>query len=136
MRDERVSDRARCRRRACPPALSSLISHPSSLFKLADAVAEAGGLLVRFLVDRLLELLAQLDQFRLGLLILRQPARRLAAVTGFAVDALQERDQLFAELLVVVRAAEAAGVAELDKFDAAHRAGALVQGRRLVTLFG
>src|SRR5262249_21014831 len=105
----------------------------SALFELADAVAEAGRLLVGFLVDRLQQLLAQLDQLRLRLLVLRQPAGRLAAVPRLAVDVLQERRQLVAELLVVVRAAEAARVTEFHEFDPAEGAFA-VQDARLVAV--
>src|SRR5437762_10560910 len=99
----------------------------SLLFQLPDAVAEFRRLLVRLAADRLLELFAQLDQFRLGLLRLRQAAGRLPHVAGLAVDVLQEREQLVAELLVVVRAAEPARVAELDELDPADRALPLLE---------
>src|SRR5262245_44154942 len=67
-----------------------------SLFELADPVAEAGGLLVVLLGDRLLQPVAQLHQLRLGLLVLGQAARRLAAVPGLAVDVLQKGEKFLA----------------------------------------
>ena len=50
------------------------------------------------------------------------------------MDVLQQRRQLLAELLVVVRAAQPAGVAELHELDAAVRTLALVQRRGLLAL--
>src|SRR5262245_5676853 len=58
----------------------------STLLQPADLVAQAGRLLVGLLADRLLELLAELDQLGLGLLALRQAARSLAGVASLAVD--------------------------------------------------
>src|SRR5262249_698866 len=84
--------------------------------------SQPGSLLVGFAVDRLQQLLAELDQLRLRLLALRQTARRLAAVLRLAVDVLQKRRQLLAKLLVVVRAAQPTRVAEINKLDPAHRA--------------
>src|SRR5207249_10439391 len=92
------------------------------------------GFFVIFFVDRLFQAVAELDQLRLRLLALRPPARRFAAVARRAVDVLQKRRQFFAELLVVVRAAEPAGVAEFHKFDPAMGTFALVQRRGLFAL--
>jgi hypothetical protein len=92
-----------------------------------------GGFLVVLFVDRLLEAVAELHQFTLRLLALRQAPRRLAAVARLTVNVLQERCQLLAELLIIVRAAQPAGVAKLDKFDPALRTFALVEGRRFFT---
>src|SRR5262249_43785032 len=90
--------RSPAKRRACP----------SPFLQLADAVANAGRLLVGLLVDRLCQLLAQLDELRLVLLGLRQSSRGLAAVLGVAVNVLQQRGEVFTEGVVVVRAAEPA----------------------------
>src|SRR5207249_1837774 len=106
----------------------------SAFLQRPNLVAQLGGFLVVFLVDRLLEAVAELHQLRLGLLVLRQPPRRLADVARLAVDVLQQRRQLLAELLVVVRAAQPAGVAELHELDAAVRTLALVQRRGLLAL--
>src|SRR5262249_27315432 len=101
----------------------------STLFEPADPVPEAGRLLVRFPVDRAQELLAELDQVRLRLLGVRRPPRGLADVPGLAVDVLQQRGQLLAELLVVVRAAQPPRVAEVHELDAADLALAVHHGR-------
>src|SRR6266540_4202364 len=106
--------------RSLLPLPCKAASGPSTLLEFANAVAEASGLLVRLAVDRLGQLLAQLHQLRLRLLVLGLAPRRLAAVLGLAVDVLQQRRQLVAELLVVVRAAEPARIAELDELDAAQ----------------
>src|SRR5262249_24807580 len=54
-------------------------------------------------------------------------ARRFAAVLRLAVDILEEGNQVVAELLVVVGAAEPSAVAKLDELDAARRAFMLVE---------
>src|SRR6516164_8358408 len=105
-------------RRACPPSNGGQ-ARRLTVFELLDAVAQAGRLLVVFLIDRFEQLLAELDQLRLGLLVVGLAARRLAAMARLTVDVLQQRSQLLAEFLVVVRAAQPAGVAELDELDAA-----------------
>ena len=118
--------------RSSTPPLMVLRTEPS--FQLPDIVADAGRLLVSFLVDRLQQLLAQLNQLRLHLLVLRPTSRHLAGVLGrIAVNVLQQRQQLVAELVVVVGATQPSGVAELDELDAAHRA--LAVGRRQLVPF-
>src|SRR6516165_10207801 len=57
----------------------------SAFFKLADAVAESGRILIRLAGDCLLELFSQLQQFRLRLLVLGQPARCLSTMARLAV---------------------------------------------------
>src|SRR5438876_5561434 len=72
------------------------VASPASAFlKLSNAIAEPGRVFVSLSGDRLLQLLAQLNQLRLGLFILRQTARRLAAVADLAVNILQERSEFF-----------------------------------------
>src|SRR5437660_217554 len=66
---------------------------------------------------------------------LGQPARGLADVAGLAVDVLQKGSQFLPELLIIVGAAEPAGVAEVDELDAAELALA-VHHRGLVGLLG
>src|SRR5208283_3763508 len=114
-----------------PVGRTFLADLPSTLFQLADAVPNPGCLLVGFLGDRLVQLLSQLDQLRLRLLGLREAPRRLAGVSGVAVNILQEGQQIFAKLLVVIGTAEPAGVAELDELDAADRAFPLVHSAGL-----
>src|SRR5262249_49157256 len=87
------------------PRLSQPSFRPPALAEPADLLAQLGGLLVGLLVDRLDELPAELHQLGLRLAGLRHPPRRLAAVPRLAVDVLQERRQLLAELVVVVGAA-------------------------------
>src|SRR5262249_47652470 len=99
----------------------------SALFQGADAVAQTGRLLIVFLGDRLLEAVAQLDQLRLRFLVLRQPARRLAPGAPLARGVLPKRSPLLPKFLVVVGAAQAAGVAELRELHAAQRALVLVE---------
>src|SRR6516225_826859 len=48
----------------------------STLLEFSNPVAKAGRFFVGFLGHRLLQLLPELIQFRLGLLVLRQAARR------------------------------------------------------------
>ncbi len=55
----------------------------------------------------------------------------LARVPGLVVDVLEQRHQLVAEDLVVVRTAQPARVAELQERDLADRADLLVGRRRL-----
>src|SRR4051812_36006534 len=112
-----------------------LLGRTLTLLELADAVAESGRIFIRLAGDGLLELLAKLDQFRLGLLVLGQPPRRLAAMLDLAVNVLQQRRQFFAELGVIVRATEPTGVAKLDEFDAADRTFSLIEPTGLVALF-
>src|SRR5438876_3960098 len=107
----------------------------STFFEPADLVANLSGFLVRFAGDGLLQLLAKLHHFGLSLARLRQPTRRLADVPRLAVDILQERQQLLAEFVVVVRTAEPPGVAKFDELHAAVRALALVQRADFVGLF-
>src|SRR5437764_14381378 len=99
----------------------------SSLLQFPDPVADSGRLLVRLLRDRLLEAAAELGEFLLVGLGPGQPAGGLAGVPDVPVDVLQQREQLLAEGVVVVRAAEPAGVAELDGLGAAL--AALLAGR-------
>src|SRR5579884_267970 len=86
-----------------------------TLFELADAISDFGGFLVGFLVDCLKQLFAQLDQFGLRLLALRQAARSLAAMARLAVDVFQQRSEFVAKLLIIMRAAKPARVAEVHE---------------------
>src|SRR5262245_31254068 len=95
---------------------------PSDGFQFLDLVADAGGLLVVLLVDQGLEPLAELREFGLGGLGPRGAARRLSGVPHIAVDTLHEWQQVRLERVVVVRAAEAAVVAELQERQPARRA--------------
>src|SRR5438876_3029495 len=103
-------------------------SSPSAFFELANAIAEPGRVFVRLSRDRLLQLLAQLNQLRLGLFILRQTARCLAAVADLAMDVLQQRTQFFAKLLIVVWTTQPARITKFHKLDAADGAFPLIQG--------
>src|SRR4051812_21911242 len=106
---------------ARPPAARK--DRPSSLpLEVLDAVADAGGVLVLLLGDELLQRAAELRQFHLRALRPRQPARRFADVPGVVVDALQQRQEVVLEGVVVVRAPEAAEVAELHELQPAHLA--------------
>src|SRR5579883_2413737 len=67
------------------PSSFSGVPRSSTLLELADPVAQAGGIFIGLAVDGLLQLLAQLHQLRLGLTVLGQSPRGLAAVPGFAV---------------------------------------------------
>src|SRR5688500_1571061 len=67
----------------------------STFLKLPDAISQPRRFLIRFLVDRLGQFLAELHQLLLHLLALRPP-RHLATVTAFAVDVLQQREQFLA----------------------------------------
>ena len=62
----------------------------SALLQLSDAVPELGGFLIRLARDRLLQLLAELDQLALGLLGLRQPAGRFPGVPRLALSYLRD----------------------------------------------
>src|SRR5690242_14312487 len=57
-----------------------------NLFQRLDLIAQAGGFLVILAIDRTLQALPQLYEFRLGFLRLRIAARRLAAMAGLTVD--------------------------------------------------
>src|SRR5437764_394 len=87
----------------------------STFLQRPDAVAQPCGFLVIFLMDRLLEPVAQLHQLALRLFVLRQAAWRLAAMARFAVNVFQQRRQFFAEFGVVVGTAQPAAVAEFDE---------------------
>src|SRR5438067_9792758 len=104
----------------------------STLLQLPDAVAEASCFFVGFLGDRLLELLAQLDQFGLGLLILGQSPRRLAAMLHLAVNVFQQRGKLLAKFLIIMGTTEPARIAKFDKLDPADRTLALVEEARFI----
>src|SRR5437879_8433059 len=99
----------------------------STLFQLANLVAQAGGLFVVFFRHSLFEFVAKMQKLGHGLLVLWLPPGRLAAVLGLAVNILKQGQQLVAKLLVIVRAAQAPGIAELDKLDPAFRAFMLVE---------
>ena len=101
----------------------------SAFFQPTDLVAQPAGFLIRLFVDRLQQLFAQMDQLRLRLLVLRQTARRFAAVLGFAVNVLQQRYQLVAEHYIVMRTTEPPGVAEIDELYAADVALPIEDGR-------
>src|SRR5262249_50123930 len=96
------------------PSLGAL-----SFFEPLDRVAQFGGFLVIFLGNRLLEAIPELDKLRLRLLVLGQTARHLAAVPDLAVDVFQQRQQILAKCLIVMRAAQSAGITELHELDAA-----------------
>ena len=66
---------------------------------------------------------------------LRAELRHFADVARFAVDVQQQRLELGGEADVVVRAAEAALLAEFEERDAADRAGALVEPGELFGRF-
>src|SRR4051812_12224896 len=91
---------------------------PSALLELPDPVAEPGRLLVRLRRHRLLQVLPQPGQL-LGADPLGRPAGSLPGVPGRVVNALQQGQQLGLKGLVVVRAAEPAGVAKVHEPGAA-----------------
>src|SRR5438552_12749144 len=108
----------------CPLPLA--LWPPSAFLELTDAIAEPSRILISLAGDRLVQLLAQLNQLRLGLLVLRQPPRRLAAMADLAMDILQQRTQFLAKFLIIVWTTQPAGVTKFHKLDAAHGAFALV----------
>src|SRR5262249_18258189 len=92
-RGRRGSRRSRSNGNSLGRGCCSVLAHPlrtSRFFKLTNPVPEARRLFIRFSVDRLLQLLTELDQLRLCLLVLRQPPRRLAAVACLAVNVFQQ----------------------------------------------
>src|SRR5262249_7351937 len=104
------------------------------LLEVSDLVAEPGRILVVLGGHGPFQLVAQLDQLGLALAVAGSPPGDLAAVANLLVDVLQQRHQLVAEDLVVVRTPQPAGVAEFSERGAAHRAGPLVGRRGLAPL--
>jgi hypothetical protein len=99
----------------------------SGTFDSADFVAEAGGLFVVFRGYGFLHLPAEADELRLLFGVRRAALGYFADVASFAVDVDEQGLQLVGEADVVVRAAEAALLAELKESDAADGAGAFVE---------
>src|SRR5262249_5886985 len=96
------------------------------LLELANPIPQTGGFFVGFARYRLLKLFSKLDELGLRLAVLRQPARRFAAVADLSVDVFQQRSQFTSEFFVVVRAAQTSGITELHELGAAYRTLALV----------
>src|ERR1700682_3733257 len=100
-----------------------------SSFELANAIAEAGGFLVGLLVDSLQQIFPLLGQVGLHLHVFAHAPGRLSAVSGFAVDVLQQWSELVAEFLIIVGTTEPAGIAKLHEFQPANRALAVGSSR-------
>ncbi len=82
-------------------------------FELTYPVTQASGFFVAFGVNEFLKFAAQPSNFLPELSGFVLPGRHLTGVFQVAVDALQQRLQLFAKMLVIAGAAQPAGVAEI-----------------------
>ena len=96
-------------------------------FEGDDRVSQLCGRLVLLGSHRLLQLLAEPDQFVLPVTGIGGPCRQLAAMLCFAVDVLQKRKQFVFEFGVIVRTTESPLAAELTETDPAVGAGGLVE---------
>jgi hypothetical protein len=103
---------------------------------MANLIAKSSGFFVGFAMNRLQELLAELEEFGLGLFILRQSTGHLADMLGLAMDVLQQLQEFILEDLVVVGAAEPTGVTKVDKLDPAHITFAMDVGSLLDIITG
>src|SRR6185312_3404762 len=96
-------------------------------FDLSNLVSKLRSLLVVLALNGFLHFSPQTDQFRLALGIERRAAGALADVGAFAVNVQDQGVEFLLKADVVVRAAQPALIAELEKRDPADRAGLLVE---------
>src|SRR5262249_51465370 len=103
---------------AATPHPSDQLS-PRLLLQGADLVTDPRGGFVVLRSDGPLQFVAELDHGRLLLAVLGCPLGNLTRMARLVVDVFQERHELVAKHLIVVRTAEASRVAELEECDLA-----------------